>query len=32
LFGADPKHKLDRDLRRLKSYIETGDQLTDAEH
>jgi uncharacterized membrane protein len=32
LFGADPKHKLDRDLRRLKSYIETGEQLTDAEH
>jgi uncharacterized membrane protein len=32
LFGADPKHKLDRDLHRLKSYIETGEQLTDAEH
>lgn len=32
LFGADPKHKLDRDLHRVKSYIETGQQLTDAEH
>jgi uncharacterized membrane protein len=30
LFGADPKHKLDRDLRRLKSYIETGQQPADA--
>lgn len=32
LFGADPRHKLNRDLRRLKSYVETGQQLTDAEH
>jgi uncharacterized membrane protein/gas vesicle protein len=32
LFGADPKHKLDRDLRRLKSYIETGRMPADAEH
>jgi uncharacterized membrane protein/gas vesicle protein len=32
LFGADPKHKLDRDLKRLKSYIETGEQPADIEH
>jgi uncharacterized membrane protein len=32
LFGADPKHKLDRDLKRLKSYIETGKMHADAEH
>jgi uncharacterized membrane protein len=31
LFGADPKHKLDRDLQRLKSYIETGEQPADIE-
>jgi uncharacterized membrane protein len=30
LFGADPKHKLDGDLQRLKSYIETGKQPGDA--
>jgi len=31
LFGADPKHKLDGDLQRLKNYIETGQQPTEAE-
>jgi uncharacterized membrane protein len=30
LFGADPRHKLDGDLRRLKTYIESGKQPADA--
>ena len=29
LFGADPRHKLDGDLRRLKTYIESGKQPAD---
>jgi uncharacterized membrane protein len=32
LFGADPRHKLNRDLRRLKSYLEAVQRLADAEH
>jgi uncharacterized membrane protein len=32
LFGADPKHKLDHDLQRLKSYIESGQLPAEAEH
>jgi uncharacterized membrane protein len=30
LFGADPKSKMDADLLRMKSFIETGHQPHDA--
>lgn len=32
LFGADPKHEMDQDLLRMKSFIETGRQPHDAAH
>ena len=32
LFGADPKHEMDDDLMRMKSFIETGVHPHDAAH